>query len=71
MYNKSYSTCIPNSVKWGLIMAATNKVKMQQINTKLKSEDLNHLREYADKKGGNTVSHYIKETVAEFMEIHT
>ena len=52
-------------------MAAADKVKMQQITIKLKSEDLNRLREYANKKGGNTVRHYIIESVAEFLKIHT
>ena len=41
---------------------------MQQITIKLKAEDLNRLKDYADKKGGNPVSHYIREAVAEFLE---
>jgi predicted DNA-binding protein len=44
--------------------------RMQQITIKLKVEDLNRLRDYADKKGGNPVSHYIREAVAEFLENH-
>jgi predicted DNA-binding protein len=44
--------------------------KMQQITIKLKVDDLNRLKEYADKKGGNPVSHYIREAVAEFLENH-
>jgi metal-responsive CopG/Arc/MetJ family transcriptional regulator len=45
-------------------------IKMQQITIKLKVEDLNKLREYADTKGGNPVSHYIREAVSEFLEKH-
>ena len=44
---------------------------MQQITLKLKVDDLNRLKEYADKKGGNPVSHYIREAVSEFLENHT
>lgn len=44
--------------------------KMKQITIKLKAEDLNRLREYADKKGGNPVSHYIREAVSEYLENH-
>ena len=35
---------------------------------KLKMEDLNRLRNYADRKGGNPISHYLKEAVAEYLE---
>ena len=42
--------------------------KMQQITIKLKIADLNRLKDYADKKGGNPVSHYIREAVAEFLD---
>ena len=45
-------------------------IKMQQITIKLKVDDLNNLREYADKKGGNPVSHYIREAVSEYLEKH-
>ncbi|MGZ4857741.1 MAG: DUF6290 family protein [Methanobacteriaceae archaeon] len=44
--------------------------KMQQITIKLKVNDLDRLREYADKKGGNPVSHYIREAVVEYLENH-
>jgi hypothetical protein len=44
--------------------------KMQQITIKLKVDDLNRLREYADTKGGNPVTHYIREAVSEFLENH-
>ena len=44
--------------------------KMQQITIKLKADDLNRLRIYADKKGGNPVSHYIREAVSEYLENH-
>ncbi|HEX7467143.1 MAG TPA: CopG family transcriptional regulator [Methanobacterium sp.] len=44
--------------------------KMQQITIKLKVDDLNRLKDYADKKGGNPVSHYIREAVAEFLDNH-
>lgn len=53
-----------------LAIAIKEKVKMQQITMKLKVKDLNRLREYADKKGGNPVSHYIREAVSEFLENH-
>jgi hypothetical protein len=43
---------------------------MQQITHKLKIGDLNRLKEYADKNGGNPVSHYIREAVAEFLKNH-
>lgn len=46
------------------------KVKMQQITIKLKADDLNRLKEYANLKGGNPVSHYIREAVAEYLENH-
>ena len=45
-------------------------IKMQQLTLKLKVEDLNKLREYADTKGGNPVSHYIREAVSEYLEKH-
>lgn len=51
-------------------MATKETVKMQQLTLKLKVDDLNRLKEYADKKGGNPVSHYIREAVAEFLEKH-
>ena len=44
--------------------------KMQQITIKLKVDDLNRLKLYADKKGGNPVSHYIREAVSEYLENH-
>jgi predicted DNA-binding protein len=53
-----------------LMSAGKENKKMQQITIKLKVEDLNRLREYADKKGGNPVTHYIREAVAEFLENH-
>ena len=37
---------------------------------KLQAEDLNRLRNYADKNGGNPVSHYIREAVAEYISNH-
>ncbi len=51
---------------------ATKKenIKMQQLTIKLKVDDLNKLRDYADTKGGNPVSHYIREAVSEFLEKH-
>ena len=48
----------------------TENKKMQQITIKLKVDDLDRLRNYADKKGGNPVSHYIREAVAEFLDNH-
>jgi hypothetical protein len=51
------------------IMAGSSEnIKMQQLTIKLKVDDLNKLREYADTKGGNPVSHYIREAVSEFLE---
>lgn len=44
--------------------------KMKQITIKLKVSDLDKLREYADKKGGNPVTHYIREAVSEYLENH-
>ena len=41
-----------------LIVKVKENIKMQQLTIKLKVDDLNNLREYADKKGGNPVSHY-------------
>jgi len=59
------------SVGKGTKMTPSKKnKKMQQITIKLKVVDLNRLREYADKKGGNPVSHYIREAVAEYLEKH-
>ncbi len=46
----------------------TENKKMQQITIKLKVDDLNRLKDYADTKGGNPVSHYIREAVAEFLD---
>ncbi len=45
-------------------------MKMQQITINLKVDDLNRLRKYADTKGENPVSHYIREAVAEYLENH-
>jgi len=50
--------------------SSKEKIPMQQITLKLKVDDLNLLKEYAEKKGGNPVSHYIREAVAEFLENH-
>jgi len=59
-------------INWiGDFMVKDKKIKrMQQITIKLKVEDLDRLREYADKKVGNPVSHYIREAVSEFLENH-
>ena len=54
-----------------ITMTIKEKTKMQQITIKLKADDLDRLKKYADKKGGNPVSHYIREAVAEFLENHT
>jgi len=43
---------------------------MQQITIKLKINDLNRLREYADTKGGKPVSHYIRKAVSEYLKNH-
>jgi predicted DNA binding CopG/RHH family protein len=53
-----------------LISSSEENKKMQQITIKLKVDDLNRLREYADKKGGNPVTHYIREAVSEYLEKH-
>jgi predicted DNA-binding protein len=50
--------------------ASKENRKMQQITIKLKVDDLDRLREYADKKGGNPVTHYIREAVSEYLENH-
>ena len=50
-------------------MSASNEnKKMQQITIKLKREHLDKLKKYADTKGGNPVSHYIREAVFEYLE---
>ena len=54
-----------------ITMATKEKTTMQQITIKLKADDLDRTKNYADKKGGNPVSHYIREAVAEFLENHT
>ncbi|MGZ4857404.1 MAG: ribbon-helix-helix protein, CopG family [Methanobacteriaceae archaeon] len=52
-------------------MSASNENrKMQQITIKLKVDDLNRLRKYADKKVGNPITHYIREAVSEYLENH-
>ena len=51
-----------------ITMTTKEKTTMQQITIKLKADDLDRLRDYADKKGGNPVSHYIREAVAEFLD---
>lgn len=57
--------------KVGVKMSTDNKTKrMKQITIKLKVDDLNRLKDYADKKGGNPVSHYIREAISEYLEIH-
>ena len=53
-----------------LMVKVKENIKMQQLTIKLKVDDLNKLREYADKKGGNPVSHYIREAVSEYIEKH-
>jgi predicted DNA-binding protein len=52
-----------------MVKTQENK-KMQQLTIKLKVDDLNKLRDYADTKGGNPVSHYIREAVSEYLENH-
>lgn len=70
MYNKCLKTYIPNPLNGEIIMPVKDKKQMQQITIKLKVDDLNHLKEYADRKGGNPVSHYIREAVSEYLENH-
>ena len=70
MYNESYKIHTKTYRKGRIMVDTKEKVKMQQITIKLKVDDLNRLREYADKKGGNPVSHYIRESVAEYLENH-
>lgn len=53
-----------------LMVKVKENIKMQQLTIKLKVDDLNNLREYADKKSGNPVSHYIREAVSEYLEKH-
>ena len=60
-----------NNINGDLMPSSTEKIPMQQITLKLKVDDLNRMKEYADKKGGNPVSHYIREAVSEFLETHT
>jgi len=53
-------------------MSKSNEViKMKQITIKLKVDDLNRLKQYANMKGGNPVSHYIREAVAEYLQNHS
>ena len=57
-----------------LLSLKTGKIespKSKSVSVKLKVADLYRLREYADKKGGNPVSHYIREAVSEYLENHT
>jgi len=61
---------IDNVTNGDLMPKSTEKIPMQQITLKLKVDDLNRLKEYANKKGGNPVSHYIREAVAEFLDKH-
>lgn len=44
--------------------------RLEQITVKVRKEDLNRLRKYADKKGGNPYSHYIREAIVEYLENH-
>ena len=37
-------------------------------DAQLKVDDLNRLKDYADKKGVKPVSHYIREAVAKFLD---
>ena len=37
---------------------------------KIKAQDLNRMKKYALKKGGNPVNHYIREAIAEYLENH-
>ena len=53
-----------------LMVKVKENTKMQQLTIKLKVDDLNKLRDYADSKGGNPVSHYIREAVSEYLENH-
>jgi hypothetical protein len=59
-----------NNINGDLMPSTTEKIPMQQITLKLKVDDLNRLREYGENKGGNPISHYIREAVAEFLEKH-
>ena len=70
MYYKLHKSHTKESIYGGIMMATKETVKMQQLTLKLKVDDLNRLKEYADKKGGNPVSHYIREAVSEFLENH-
>jgi len=53
-----------------LMVKVKENTKMQQLTIKLKVDDLNKLRDYADSKGGNPISHYIREAVSEYLENH-
>jgi len=46
-----------------LMSTVKENIKMQQLTIKLKFDDLDRLKDYAFKRGGNPVSHYIREAV--------
>ena len=37
---------------------------------KIKAMDLNRIKKYAARRGGNPVNHYIREAIAEYLEKH-
>jgi len=59
-----------NDINGDLMPSSKEKIAMQQITLKLKVDDLKRLSNYADKKGGNPLSHYIREAVAEYLINH-
>ncbi len=44
--------------------------KFEQITVKVRPEDLQRLKDYANIKGGNPYSHYIREAIVEYMDHH-
>lgn len=44
--------------------------KFEQITVKIRKKDLLRLKDYANTKGGNPYSYYIREAIIEYLENH-
>lgn len=46
------------------------KKPMEQISLKIQLNQLQDLREYADRKGQTPISYHIRQAIAEYLENH-
>lgn len=45
-----------------------DKEKMLQVTIKVKGDDWQRLKEYAERKGGSPAAHHVRVAIAEYLE---